>query len=114
MILGAAGVAHEAMGSYAKAAEAYTQALALARELGDRARECAVLGDLGNAVEAQGKYDEAIGHYRAALGAARALGDARAGAQMRRYLEGAAEAKAALRAADEACYAQARILIDSP
>ena len=44
----------------------------------------------------------------------RGIGDARAGAQMRRYLEGAAEAKVALQAADEACYAQARILIDSP
>lgn len=53
----------------------YSQALATAREVGDRAGEQVALAGLGHVLRMAGQYDQAAGHYRAALAITRDLGD---------------------------------------
>jgi len=61
----------------AKAIEYDEQALAIAREVGDRRGEGNRLGNLGNAYADLGQVAEAIGYYEQALAIAREIGDRR-------------------------------------
>ena len=55
----------------------YEQALAIAREIGDRRGEGTDLGNLGNAYCCLGQVEEAIGYYERALAIAQEIGDRR-------------------------------------
>jgi tetratricopeptide (TPR) repeat protein len=57
-----------------KAIEQYEQALAIAREIGDRQGEGSVLGALGNAYSDLGQVEKANEQYEQALAIARELG----------------------------------------
>ena len=65
------------LGQVAKAIEYYEQALAIAREIGDRRGEGADLGNLGLAYSALGQVAKAIEYYEQALAIAREIGDRR-------------------------------------
>ncbi len=62
-------------GRYDEAAEYYAQALAIAREVGDRATEGMTLNNLGVLARDQGQYDEAAEYYAQSLAIKRELGD---------------------------------------
>ncbi len=69
------GNAYLSQGGYAKAIEYYTQDLAIAKEVGDRAGEVGSYGSLGNAYESQGGYAKAIEYYTQFLAIAEEVGD---------------------------------------
>jgi tetratricopeptide (TPR) repeat protein len=69
------GNAYAALGDAHKAIEYYEQALAIAREIGDRRSEGSGLGMLGNAYAALGDARKAIEYYEQALAIAREIGD---------------------------------------
>ena len=73
---------HFSLGDYPRAIELHTQALAIARDIGDRWSEGAALGSLGNCHASLGDYRSAIDLYTQALAIARDIGD--------RWSEGAA------------------------
>ena len=63
------------LGQTEQAIEHYQQALAIARETGDRGDEGAWLGNLGNIYADLGQTEQAIEHYQQALAIARETGD---------------------------------------
>ena len=65
------------LGDARKAIEYYEQALAIAREIGDRRGEGTALGNLGLAYAALGDARKAIEYYEQALAIAREIGDRR-------------------------------------
>ena len=62
-------------GRYAEALETYEQALAIQREVGDRAGEGTTLANIGLVYDRQGRYDEALEAYEQALAIQREVGD---------------------------------------
>ncbi len=64
-------------GRHTEALEHYEQALAIAREVGDRRGEGITLGNLAPLHRAQGRLPEATEHYKRALAIAREVGDRR-------------------------------------
>ena len=67
------GLAHNALGNYAKAIEYYEQHLVIAREIKDREGEGSALGNLGLAHNALGNYARAIDYQEQSLAIAREL-----------------------------------------
>jgi len=76
-LLGKLGILHFALGEARRAIGYYEQALAIAREIGDRRGEGNHLGNLGAAYFALGDARRAIGYYEQALAIAREIGDKR-------------------------------------
>jgi tetratricopeptide (TPR) repeat protein len=73
--LGTLGTCHASMGEYQQAIDLYTQALTVARDVGDRQVEGASLGNLGLCRYRLGEYQQAIDLYTQALTVARDVGD---------------------------------------
>jgi len=71
----ALGTSYAALGQTGRAIEHYQQALAIARETGDRGIEGSALGNLGNSYSTLGQTGRAIEHYQQALAIARETGD---------------------------------------
>ena len=71
----ALGVIYRTLGQTEQAAEHHQQALAIARETGDRVGEGNVLGNLGLIYETLGQTEQAAEHYQQALAIARETGD---------------------------------------
>jgi tetratricopeptide (TPR) repeat protein len=71
------GTIYSLLSEVRKAIEHYEQALAIAREIGDRRGECNALGNLGNASKDLGDARKAIEYYEQALAIAREIGDKR-------------------------------------
>ena len=71
------GMAYADLGEVRRAIEYYEQALAIAREIGDRRGEGTDLGNLGNAYADLGQVRRAIEYYEQALAIAREIGDRR-------------------------------------
>ena len=69
------GNAYKSLGGYAKAIEYYTQLLAIAKEVGDRAGEGGAYGNLGCAYESQGHLAKAIKYQTQCLAIAKEVGD---------------------------------------
>ncbi|MGY1665616.1 tetratricopeptide repeat protein [Geodermatophilus sp. SYSU D00696] len=69
------GNSRGALGDYRQAIDLYTQALAIAREIGDRFSEASALGGLGSIHSAVGHYRQAIDLSTQALAIAREIGD---------------------------------------
>jgi tetratricopeptide (TPR) repeat protein len=76
-ILAELGTIHFFTGETRKAIDYHEQALAIAREIGDRRGEGADLGNLGNAYAALGETRKAIDYYEQALTIYREIGDRR-------------------------------------
>jgi tetratricopeptide (TPR) repeat protein len=76
-LLSKLGILHYTLGEMRRAIEYYEEALAIAREIGDRRGEGADLGNLGNAYSALGEVARAIDYYQQALEIAREIGDRR-------------------------------------
>ncbi len=75
--LASLGLACHYLGQVDKAIEFYVQALFIAREVGDHAREGRYLGDLGHAYFDLGRFEQAVRFYEAALAITREIGDRR-------------------------------------
>jgi tetratricopeptide (TPR) repeat protein len=75
--LGRLGHAYWALGQSERAIEFYEEALAIARETGDRQRESLWLDHLGSAYRDLGQVERAIEFYEQALAIAREIGDRR-------------------------------------
>lgn len=71
----ALGNSYSTLGQSRSAIEHYQQALAIAREIGDRGNEGAFLGNLANSYRELGQTGRAIQHYQQALAIAREIGD---------------------------------------
>jgi tetratricopeptide (TPR) repeat protein len=69
------------LGDYRRAIDLYTQALAIARDIGDRRGESAMLGGLGICHDRLGDYRQAIDLHTQALAIARDIGDRRGESQ---------------------------------
>ena len=69
------GLCHYRLGDYRQAIDLHTQALAVARDIGDRQGESASLGNLGLCHEHLGDYRQAIELHTQALAIARDIGD---------------------------------------
>jgi tetratricopeptide (TPR) repeat protein len=69
------GSSYNILGDYGRAIDLYTQAVAIAREIGDRACEGAALNGLGNCYSSLGDYRQAIDVHTQALAISRATGD---------------------------------------
>ncbi len=69
------GICHLQLGEYRQALDLYGQALAIAREIGDRYSEGAALGYLGSCRRVLGEYRQALDLYGQALAIAREIGD---------------------------------------
>ena len=69
------GNCHYHLGDYRQAIDLYTQALAIARDIGDRQGEGAALGNLGLCHFSLGDYRQAIDLHTQALAIARDIGD---------------------------------------
>jgi tetratricopeptide (TPR) repeat protein len=76
--LGDLGNCHIRLSDYREAIDLYTQALAIAREIGDQRSEVADLGSLGNCHLWLGEYREAIDLHTQALATTSETGDRRA------------------------------------
>ncbi len=74
---GSLGNGYHALGHVERAIKLYEEALAIAREIGDRRREGVCLGNLGNAYEDLGQVEQAIELYEEALTIAREISDRR-------------------------------------
>jgi tetratricopeptide (TPR) repeat protein len=75
IIAGALGDSYWITGQAEKAIGCYQQALAIARETGDRGSEGTYLGGLGLSYRGLGRTDKAIDHYQQALAIARETGN---------------------------------------
>ena len=73
--LSSLGNCHFRLGEYRQAIDLYTQALAIARDIGDRQSEGDALGNLGLCHFRLGEYRQAIDLYTQALAIARDIGD---------------------------------------
>ena len=71
----ALGTSYAALGQTGRAIEHYQQALAIARETGDRSIESTELGNLGNSYSTLGQTGRAVEYYEQALAIARETGD---------------------------------------
>jgi tetratricopeptide (TPR) repeat protein len=71
----ALGTSYAALGQTGRAIEHYQQALAIARETGDRSIESTELGNLGNSYSTLGQTGRAVEYYQQALAIARETGD---------------------------------------
>jgi tetratricopeptide (TPR) repeat protein len=71
------GVAYKSPGDYSKAIEYHVQVLAIAKEVGDRAREGAAYGNLGNAYQWLGDFTtcKAIQYHGQDMAIAKEVGD---------------------------------------
>ena len=69
------GTCHRSLGEYERAIDLHTQALAIARDTGNRQNECAALGNLGLCHSRRGEYERAIDLYTQSLAIARDTGD---------------------------------------
>ena len=69
------GLCYYRLGDYRRAGDHHQQALAIARDIGDRQGEGAVLGNLGLCYDSLGDYRRAIDHHQQALAIARDIGD---------------------------------------
>ena len=69
------GLCHYRLGDYRQAIDLHTQALAIARDTGDRQGEGAALGNLGLCHYSLGEYRQAIDLHTQALAIARDIGD---------------------------------------
>ena len=69
------GLCHYRLGEYRQAVDLLTQAVAIARDTGDRQLERAALGNLGNCHNCLGYYQKAIDLQTSALAIARAAGN---------------------------------------
>jgi len=69
------GSCRSQLGEYRQAIDLYGQALAIAREIGDRSGEGAALGNLGECRRSLGEYRQAIDLHGQALAIAREIGD---------------------------------------
>ena len=76
-ILGNLGLAYSDLGQVERAIDYYEQALAIAKEIGDRRGEGAWLGNLGLAYSDLGQVERAIDYYEQALAIAKEIGDRR-------------------------------------
>ena len=72
------GLCHYRLGEYRQAVDLLTQAVAIARDTGDRQLERTALGNLGNCHNCLGYYQKAIDLQTSALAIARAVGNPRA------------------------------------
>ena len=73
--LSSLGICHLSLGEYRRAIDLHTQALAIARETGDRQGEGVELGNLGICHYGLGEYRRAIDLHTQALAIARETGD---------------------------------------
>ncbi len=73
--LSSLGLCRSMLGEYERAIDLHTQALAIARDIGDRRGEGARLGNLGNCRSMLGEYERAIDLCTQALAIARDIGD---------------------------------------
>ena len=73
--LGNLGNCHSSLGEYERAIDLHAQALAIARDIGDRQGEGIQLGNLGNCHSSLGEYERAIDLHTQALAIARDIGD---------------------------------------
>ena len=73
--LSSLGTCHLSLGEYERAIELHTQALAIARDIGNRQNEGAALGNLGHYRSSLGEYERAIDLYTQALAIFRDIGD---------------------------------------
>jgi len=73
--LGSLGLCHFSLGEYRQAIGLHTQALAIARDIGNRHVEGVVLTNLGECHRSLGEYRQAIGLHTQALAIARDIGD---------------------------------------
>ena len=80
--LSSLGNCHFSLGEYERAIDLYTQALAIARDIGDRQGEGATLGNLGICRYRLGEYERAIDLHTQALAIARDIGDRQARARL--------------------------------
>ena len=71
----ALGTSYAALGQTGRAIEHYQQALAIARETGNRSIESTALGNLGNSYSTLGQTGRAVEHYQQTLAIARETGD---------------------------------------
>ncbi|MCY7324028.1 MAG: tetratricopeptide repeat protein, partial [Phormidesmis sp. CAN_BIN36] len=62
-------------GQYPQALEQYQQALAITREIGDRAVEGSTLVNIGSVYRSQGQYPQALEQFQQALVITREIGD---------------------------------------
>jgi len=76
--LGSLGTAHRYLGRVEQATEFYQQALAIAREVGNRRSESVWLDNLGHTYYPLGQFEQALGYHKEALAIAREIGDRRA------------------------------------
>jgi tetratricopeptide (TPR) repeat protein len=72
------GLCHYRLGEYRQAVDLLAQAVAIARDTGDRQLERTALGNLGNCHNCLGYYQKAIDLQTSALAIARAVGNPRA------------------------------------
>ena len=73
--LGNLGLCHVSLGDYRQAIDLHTQALAIARDIGNRQSESTHLGNLGLCHFSQGDYRQAIDLHTQALAIDRDIGD---------------------------------------
>jgi len=73
--LGRLGNAYRTLGQVERAINLYEEALAIAREIGERQKEGRILGNLGSAYRALGQFGRAINLYKKALDIARESGN---------------------------------------
>jgi tetratricopeptide (TPR) repeat protein len=74
-VLATLGIFHCWQGRYQQATEHHQQALALARDIGERLVQARALGNLAIVADMQGHYQQAVEPMRQALALHRELGD---------------------------------------
>jgi tetratricopeptide (TPR) repeat protein len=85
-VLGNLGTCYVSLGDYRQAIDLFTQALAIARETGDRGGEGSALGGLGTCYVSLGDYRQAIDLFTQTLAIARETGERRNEANALGYL----------------------------
>ncbi|MBE9138016.1 tetratricopeptide repeat protein [Nodosilinea sp. LEGE 07088] len=69
------GTISQSFGQYEQALGYYTEALAIARDIGDREGEGSTLNNIGFVYDILGQYEQALGYFTEALAIAREIGD---------------------------------------